>query len=58
MTLGPVTLVLRLDRQLEADDFLDHLAETRTGIYGKIAVGTPRTAETLDDLRRAMGHTV
>jgi hypothetical protein len=49
--LGPLTLSVRGNRELDPGEWLDHLSETRTGVGGTLAVGEARQAPSLDAVR-------
>lgn len=53
--LGEVSLRMRRAEGVEPIDWLAHLATTRTGVGGKLLVGDPQRAMSLDVVRRACG---
>lgn len=55
--LGEVTLRMRRATDMDPVDWLAHLAQTRTGQGGKVLVGEPQHAPTLDMVRRTVGLT-
>jgi hypothetical protein len=54
--LGFLTLAYSLDEDVNAEVWIDELAQTRTGIGGSLAVGEPGVARSLDVLRALVGE--
>jgi hypothetical protein len=49
--LGPVTLSVSRSAELDAAEFIAHLQDTRTGVYGQLSVGQEQRVGSLDELR-------
>jgi hypothetical protein len=53
--LGDLTLRVRFNTEAVAAEWLEHLSETRTGLGNTLAVGEHRSADTVGDVRSALG---
>jgi hypothetical protein len=49
--LGPLTLSVSRSTELDAGEFVAHLQDTRTGVYGQLSVGQVQRVGSLDELR-------